>query len=215
MPFGGGTAPRQASGSPGNGGRDVRRRSPGPALRGQWPSHGSNLSRSTCQFKAGPDPGGTVAPLLGFLPYGDDAGHLADDVDQFRARGNDDLGIVASGTSPGPRSFRSSWAFPTKYVLAASLTSLIAWASPSAARILACLMPFGLLDLRTASPRRPGRLDRVGKIHGGHLLVLRLDHLVHGLLDILGRVDLLQLRPDDLHAPAGWFPCSASSAARC
>jgi len=42
-------------------------------------------------------------------------------------------------------SLRSTWALPTKYCSAASLTSLMARASPSAARILACLMPSAFL----------------------------------------------------------------------
>jgi hypothetical protein len=43
--------------------------------------------------------------------------------------------------------------------------------------------------------------DCGGEVHGRDLLVLGLDHLVHGLLDIGRRLDLLELCPDDLDPP--------------
>ena len=59
---------------------------------------------------------------------------------------------------------------------------------------------FGLLDL--GPPHAVGHgLGGGGEVDRRDLLVLRLDDLVHRLLDVLRRVDLLQLGPDDLDAP--------------
>jgi hypothetical protein len=49
-------------------------------------------------------------------------------------------------------SFLSNWALPTKYLSAASLTNLIASASPSAFSILDCLIPSASLIFPRFTP---------------------------------------------------------------
>ena len=57
------------------------------------------------------------------------------------------------------------------------------------------------------------RLGGGGVVDGGDLLVLGLDHLVHGLLHVRRRVDLLELGAQDLDAPAGGLDLERASAA--
>ena len=60
----------------------------------------------------------------------------------------------------------------------------------------------GLLDLGAAGAVGL-RLGRGGEVDGCDLLVLGLDDLVHGLLHVARRVDLLELGAQDLDAPGG------------
>ena len=125
---------------------------------------------------------------------------VADHVDELGVGGHDDLGILIERPFDGFE-LAQHLGVAHEVLVGGLVDELDGLRFALAPEDLGLSRALGLLDLGAPGAVGLG-LGRGGEVDRRDLLVVGLDDLVHGLLHVVGRVDLLELGAQDLDAPA-------------
>ena len=141
---------------------------------------------------------------------GEDACHVAYYVDKFRAGWDHDFCVGAEGLFYGFE-FSEELCVADEVFVCGVVDESDGFGLSFGGEYLCLPDAFGFFDLRSFEAVGFS-FGGVGEIEGGDFFVFGFYDLVHGFLDVGGRVDFFQFGADDFHAPvSGFFGTRAGS----